>query len=60
VYHYVLVLYSEDKAGVSSLEVVLGDGVIQIGESSTDAGEQVGLANPMELLTGRLFLKPSN
>lgn len=33
------------------MEVVLGDGFIQIGESSIAAGGQMGLANPIELLT---------
>lgn len=50
-YCYVLVLFNEDKAQVSSLEVILGVGFLQIGESSIAAGEQMGLANPMELLT---------
>lgn len=51
IYHYVLVLFNEDKAQVSYLEVVLGDGFIQIGESSIAAGGQMGLANAMEVLT---------
>lgn len=53
VYHYVLVLFNEVKAQVSSLEVVLGDGFIQFEESSIAAGGQIGLASPMELLMDR-------
>lgn len=49
-YHYVLVLFNEDKAQVSSLEVVPDDGFVQFEESSIAAGGQMGLANPMDIL----------